>query len=64
MWTLLNEIPKNKYKKLKKKGSQNIIRKEDVKEISNNKIPYKLNDNVLKKNYKNKNNKEKKIKMK
>ena len=51
--SLLNEIPEAKYKKLKKKI--NINKKEDIKE-SNNKIPYKINDNVMKKNYINKDN--------
>ena len=51
--SLLNEIPETKYKKLKKKI--NITKNEDIKE-SNNRIPYKINDNVMKKNYINKDN--------
>ena len=43
--SLLSQIPEAKYKKYKKKLSQNI----EMKNEEDNKIPYKLKDNIFKK---------------
>jgi len=45
--SLLSEIPEIKYKKLKKKISQNEIKRNE----ENNKIPYKLKDNIFNKKH-------------
>ena len=52
--SLLSEIPEIKYKKLKQKTNQNIFDRNE----ENNKIPYKIKDNIFNKKV----NKEKKIK--
>ena len=56
--SLLSEIPEAKYKKMKKKLSQNL----EYKNEEDNKIPYKLRGNILKNNNYNEKIEDKKIK--